>query len=167
MYRRFLALLRKPFPEESAYAYIRNTALISVFITLFLYIFQPFGIHTIPSRKFLICIGFGSMTFMAVMLFEFIHSRVLQINRFDPKFTFGRWIRYIMGVLLTISLVNFLFARALQGDMRWEFFHNMIISTFAIGIFPVFTLGLLALLRSDRKYKRIAANIQPWTSKDP
>jgi small-conductance mechanosensitive channel len=44
--------LQKPFPEtESWTKYFRNIAFISLFVALFLYVFEPFGISTIESGK--------------------------------------------------------------------------------------------------------------------
>ncbi|WP_421948863.1 LytTR family DNA-binding domain-containing protein [Phaeodactylibacter xiamenensis] len=152
--------LQKPFPEtESWPKYFRNIALISLFVALFLYIFQPFGISTIESGKALTCLGFGLMTFAGALVFQLIYG-FLSSLRHERQFTFGHWIVYMSGIMLTISLCNFLYARLLFfGDIRWEFFPSMIYGTFMVGFFPMVALGLLSLIRQEHKYLAIAKEI--------
>lgn len=153
-------VLQKPFPEtESWTAYFRNIAFISLFVALFLYIFQPFGISTIESGKALKCLGFGLMTFAGAIVFQLIYSFLSALGR-ERQFTFGHWIVYMSGIMLTISLCNFLYARLLFfGDIRWEFFPSMIYGTFMVGFFPMVVLGLLSLIRQEHKYIAIAQEI--------
>jgi hypothetical protein len=154
------AVLRKPFPEEeNRSSYIRNILAVSVFVALFLFIFQPFGIDTIESGKFLICLGFGSMTFIASYVYDFVTRRVLKLKGEREYFTFGNWILNMFGIIFLISLANFLFARSLIGTIEWRFFPQMIYSTFTIGIFPVVALGWVLLIRQEHKYQSIADNI--------
>lgn len=160
----FLATIRqflqKPFPEtESWPKYFRNIAFISLFVALFLYVFQPFGISTIESGKAMKCLGFGLMTFAGASAFQLVYSFLSSLRR-EPQFTFGHWIVYMSGIMLTISLCNFLYARLLFfGDIRWEFFPSMIYGTFMVGFFPMVILGLLSLIRQENKYLAIAKEI--------
>lgn len=152
--------LQKPFPETESWSkYFRNIGFISLFVALFLYIFQPFGISTIESGKALKCLGFGLMTFAGASAFQLIY-RFLSSLRREQRFTFGHWIVYMSGIMLTISLCNFLYARLLFfGDIRWEFFPSMIYGTFMVGFFPMVALGLLSLVRQEHKYLAIAKEI--------
>jgi hypothetical protein len=103
------AVLRKPFPEEeNRSSYIKNILVISVFVALFLYTSQPFGIDTIESGKFLICLGFGSMTFIASYIYDLVARQVLKLKREQEYFTFENWILNIFGTISLISLANFL-----------------------------------------------------------
>lgn len=152
-----LDILKKPFPEEDNRAiYFRNTVLIGCFVTLFLYIFQPFGISTIEEKKFLICVGFGLMTIVAAFIYNGLTFGILKIRGGGKILTFGEWILHMIGFMLTISLVNFLFARSLFGTMRWEFLPTMILSTFAIGIFPTVILGLLSLRLLEKRHQELS-----------
>ena len=160
-------LLNKPFPEEeSLWAYFRNLSLISLFIAFFLYIFQPFGLASLESGKLLICLGFGLMTFLASVLFEFTISRLLKLKGPGLHFTFGKWMLYMIGVMLIISLANFLYARLLFfGDIRWAFFPQMVYGTFMVGFFPIVMVGTLALLWQEQKYQTIADEVSKKQAK--
>lgn len=162
-------ILNKPFPEqESRFGLVKITAIISLFVTFFLYIFQPFGISTLKSDKFLICLGFGGMTFIAAVIFEFIVGRVFKLKGKLENWTFGKWILYNLGVMLTISLANFLFARILLfGFIEWALLPQMVYGTFMIGIIPITVLGGLSLGLQERKYMNIAENINQQKSGIP
>lgn len=162
-------ILNKPFPEqESRFGLVKITAIISLFVTFFLYVFQPFGISTLKSDKFLICLGFGGMTFIAAVIFEFIVGRVFKLKGKLENWTFGKWILYNLGVMLTISLANFLFARIiLFGFIEWALLPQMIYGTFMIGIIPITVLGGLSLGLQERKYMNIAENINQQKSGIP
>lgn len=156
-----IAILKKPFPAEERKAiYFRNIVAISVFVTLFLYIFQPFNVSSIQSGVFWICLGFGAATFVASVFYDFCIKPIFRLIFKEKGLTFGEWILHMIGVILTISLVNFIYARlAFFGDIQWGFFPTMMINTFAIGIFPVVVLGAISLLRQERKYRLIADEI--------
>ncbi|MEQ9412912.1 MAG: LytTR family DNA-binding domain-containing protein, partial [Cyclobacteriaceae bacterium] len=74
--------------------------------------------------------------------------------------TLGKWVLYNIGVMLTISLANFLFARILFfGFIEWELLPAMMYGTFMIGIIPISVIGGLSLLIQEKKYQGIAADM--------
>jgi len=156
-----IEILKKPFPEEDNKAvYIRNVAAISVFVTLFLYIFQPFDMSSIQSGLFWNCLGFGVATFVASVFYDLCLRPLFGLISKGKGLTFGKWILHMIGIILTISLANFVYVRlSFFGYIRWEFFPIMIANTFAIGIFPVVVLGAISLLREERKYRLISDEI--------
>ncbi len=152
--------LKKPFPiEESFSDLLRMVILTSIFVTFFLYVFKPFNIDGVKSGHFMICLGFGLMTFLASMIYEFFMVRVFKFKHEQTNFTYWKWIIYIIGVMLAISLANFFYVGIWFGNIQWRFLPNMIYGTFAIGVFPCVAAGALALFRSERKYQNIAAEI--------
>lgn len=160
LFNKIVQTLRKPFPEDERSDYYRNSIILSVFITLFLYIFEPFGIDTLESNQFLICLGFGSMTFLAATIYELIVYQLLNLKEKRENWTFGKWIFHNLMIVLLISLANFLFARlVLFGSIDWNLFPTMIYSTFMIGIIPVTVLGAFTLFKNEKKYQSIANEI--------
>lgn len=155
--------LRKPFPvEETPAQIIRMIIGISVFIFLFLYVFQPLDISNNQTSNFWMCLGYGVVAFMTMMIYEFLISPTIGLKRKRENFTFGKWILYLIGMMFLLSLVNFLFIRLFYfGYILWEYFPDMIYGTFTIGVIPTFFLGALALIQQERKYQSIAAKIQP------
>lgn len=154
-------ILGKPFPdEENWFSYFRTLTILSVFITFFLYIFQPFGLSMLESNTFLICLGFGSMTFAGSVLYEVTVSQVLKLIGLREHWTFGKWILNFLGIMLFISFANFIFARlVLFGFIQWDLFPSMLYGTFMIGIIPIIVLGGFSLVKQEKKYQRIAEEI--------
>lgn len=159
--REIVQLLKKPFPIiESKPSFYKILLALSLFVTFFLYIFQPFGISTLDSDKFLICLGFGSMTFLGATIYELLFHTIFNIRIRQKKWTFGKWIIDNLGFMSFISMANFLFARLLLfGYIEWNLFPQMIYSTFMIGILPLVALGALALFSNEKKYQAIADEI--------
>jgi hypothetical protein len=167
--QKLLNILKKPFPEEeSRLGTIKNTVLISVFVTFVLYVFQPFGISTLESNKFFICLGFGISTFVAVIIHEFFISYLLKFRSKGERWTFGKWILNNLGIMFSVSLANFLYARILLfGYIDWELFPYMLYSTFMIGIAPIIVIGRFSQMRQERKYQEIAAKINQQPPETP
>ena len=159
--RNIIRHLNKPFPEQSSnFGEPKILAVLSLFVALFLFIFQPFGISTIESNKFLICLGFGAMTFLGTLIYEFIVGRVLNLKGELEKWTLGKWMLNNLGIMLVISLVNFLFARIVFfGFIQWNLFPAMMYGTFMIGIIPITVLGAFIVWQQERKYIGIAENM--------
>ena len=153
--------LQKPFPlEESKAQLFKIITAISIFVVVFLYLFKPFGLHTLEPKLLLYCVGFGLVSWVASLLYEFGVVPILKIKNEANAFTFGRWILYFCGAMLFISLANFIFIRLLYfGDIQWSLFPYMIRGVFAIGLFPVVLMGALALLKQEQKYSKIAAEV--------
>jgi len=153
--------LAKPFPQEESFQVsLKIMAFICVFVVFFLYVFKPFGIHTLESKQFLICLGFGVVSFIASVLYELVIVFVLKVKGIGVSFTYGRWIVYIVGVMIFISLANFLFIRiSFFGHVDWSLFQYMLRGTLAIGVFPIVAMGAFALMQQEKKYQGIAAHI--------
>ncbi|MEL6251007.1 MAG: LytTR family DNA-binding domain-containing protein [Bacteroidota bacterium] len=160
--RNIVRHLNKPFPEQSSnLGEPKILAALSLFVALFLYIFQPFGISTLESNKFLICLGFGCMTFLGTIIYEFMVGKVLKLKGELGKWTLGKWMLNNLGIMFVISLANFLFARLLFfGFIQWDLFPIMIYSTFMIGIIPISVLGAFIVWQQERKYIDIAKQMK-------
>lgn len=159
-FNQIVAFFQRPFaPTENWIERVKLAFAISLFVTFFLYIFEPFGLSHLTANKFWICLGFGSATLVASLLFEVIIVKVLKLHDNPQNFTFGKWVLQAIGMILTISIANFLFGRWLQGSMDWRYFPQMIYATFAVGVFPTIVLGSLSMLRQERKYQEIASGI--------
>ncbi|GJM09876.1 MAG: hypothetical protein DHS20C11_21520 [Lysobacteraceae bacterium] len=162
------ALLAKPFPQEESIGQTLAIAVsISLFVVVFLYVFEPFGVHQLEGlTQLYVCLGFGATTLLASITYEAI-SRLTRLKVVGARFTFGRWLVYLFFALLFISLANFLFVRlALFGDIQWALFPYMIRGTFAVGFFPTAAIATVALLRQEKKNKAIASDYTPSKNVD-
>lgn len=150
-------LFRKPFPKgEDRLWYYRSLGILSLFIIVFLYIYKPFGIHQLKTNAFLICFGFGTMTFLGATVYELIINQIRNFKKTYKPFTFGKWLLNNLGAAFCISLTNFIFARLVVfGYFEWSLFPTMLYSTFMIGIIPLTMIGGFALLVQEKKSQNI------------
>ncbi|GAB5554260.1 MAG: hypothetical protein Sapg2KO_38510 [Saprospiraceae bacterium] len=160
----------KPFPEDESYwAYWKILIALSLFVCFFLFVFQPFGLASIESNRFLVCLGFGSMTLVGALVYEISVARILYLLGFYKNWTFIKWVGTNLVIMLFISLANFLFARlVLIGYIDWQFFPQMIYSTLMIGIMPMTILGGYKMSKEEKKNQAIAETILPerWKISD-
>lgn len=155
------SVLNKPFPEEeSRFGAPKTVGLVSVFVVFVLYVFQPFGISTLEEGKFWICLGFGVMTFLAAVTYEFVVGQLFHLKASRGQWTFWKWIVNNFMLMLVISLANFLFARlVIFGYIQWEFFPDMMYGTLMIGVVPIILLGAWAMISQERRNLGVATEL--------
>lgn len=160
-FNKIVQILRSPFPEvENWVSYFKILIILSLFVALFLYIFQPFGISSIESHKFLMCLGFGAMTFLGAVIYEITVGQLLKFIGIREYWTFGKWILNNLGIALFISFTNFIFVRIVFfGFIQWNLFPYMVYGTLMIGLVPIVVLGGATLINQQKKYQIIAAEI--------
>lgn len=100
------------------------------------------------------------MTLLAALVYELTVGFLFRAIGWRDRWTFGKWILYNIGVMLLISMFNFLFARlAFFGFIQWNLFPAMLYGTFMIGLIPLVVYGGIVLLRQEHKYQGIADEI--------
>jgi len=159
-----LERLNAPFPEEEDFgANVKHIFGISVFIFLILFVLRPFGMHKSGDNLLLICVGFGLVTFVISFLYFWLFGEILRIKRNVPAWTLGRWILYMLGLLLCISLGNLLFVKFIifpELNLNASNFLQMAYSTIAIGSIPVLFSGYFIQQKSDKQNQSAASDIQ-------
>ena len=156
-----LQILKKPYPDyENWSSFFKIIGGISLFITFFLYTFEPNDISNLEKNKFWVCLGFGLVAFISITMYELSVTRLFRLKAKGENFTYAKWILNMIGMMLTISLANFLYIRLLYfGYIQWNLFPYMVHGTFTIGIFPLIFIGGYNLLRQERKYQNIAEEV--------
>lgn len=136
---------RKPFPLVES---IRDILLISLgsglVVVGFLMIFQPFGINTIKGIFFYLC-GYGIIDFSVTAINLFLWPRILPALINNINWTIGKNLLSILWILLTISLINFIYGEYLVGKVYVEGLKQLnrtgilswIFMTFSVGVIPV------------------------------
>ncbi len=159
-----LERLKAPFPEEEDFgANVKHIFGVSIFIFLVLYFLRPFGIHHSEGHLLLICLGFGLVTFVISLLYFGLFGEILKIKRNVPTWTLGRWILYMLGLLLCIAVGNLLFVKYViypELSLNLYNFTEMAYSTLAIGSIPVIFSGYYIQQKSDRQNQSTANDIQ-------
>lgn len=155
----FFDFLQHPFPEaESMKEYAKTLSIIALFVTLFLGMIRPFNMHQVENKVWVYSVIFGVITFLAGMTYELIIRYILKIKKEGEHYTLLKWILLMIGLLLYISLFNYLYLR-FEFGMPLDDFITMIWATFLVGIFPTVFLGTIAMLKREKTNAKIAENI--------
>lgn len=159
MIKKTLNILQRPFPNDDTFGtYCKSLGFIALFVSLFLYIFEPFGFGQNINNSLYYAIIYGLITFLSGLVYDFVIRSMLKLKPNNNKFTFGKWIIITMGLILTIGIFNFVFTvyefRLPVGQI-W----SMLYTTFVIGIFPLIFIGTISLLTSEKKNEKIANQI--------
>lgn len=158
---RYLSFLNQPYPEaRGVSSFFISSLAIAIFIGLFLYLFDPFGMEGAGDKKASYSFIFGLITFVISFGFDLFIKLVLKIHRDTEGWVFWKWMVSIAVLILMIASGNYLF-------MWWELgfslslkgFVGAFIYTLVIGLFPIFFIGLLKSNRALRHNKALAESI--------
>jgi len=161
--KQLLNKLNEPFPEDTS---LRGNLLsvlgVGVFVTLFLYLIQPFDLNSYPKDPLGICVGFGLVTIFASLFFEFLVVYVFRIQKDIPAWTLWKWIVNVIFLIGFISICNYLYMTFLMGwgIFNWHRFGYMIFSTLVVGIFPIVFSGMMIQMNAYKRNQVQAKNIQ-------
>ncbi|MCK5170493.1 MAG: LytTR family transcriptional regulator [Bacteroidales bacterium] len=141
--------INQPFPKaENKWKII---IIISLFVSLFLIIFQPFGIHLMESKnKYLILSGFGLVTFIAL----FINLIIIE-NIFQKYFNEKNWIiwkefTWLLWVIFSIGLGNAFYTNYLIDGYFQYNFHFLVL--FQLYTMIIGTIPITILIITKQKY---------------
>jgi hypothetical protein len=151
-----LAFLKKPYPfPTAATERLRSSVIISGFVFLFLWVFQPFELHAIEEHKFAIILGYGVTCLLAMLAVNFTIPELIPAMFDEEDWNTGR---EILWVLVHISTVAF--ANAVYSDVVGVFELSTLsififfVYTLIIGVFPVTGTIILNQIRLQKKYER-------------
>lgn len=116
---------------------------LSIFIALFMIVFQPFGFSDYKGSKIIIGSGYGLVT-LVTLIFDTIVSRIFFKDWFEKKeWTVLKQIIWQVCVLFTIGLGNSLYASWLNGSWGFNMFLAFQCYTVAIGITPIVLITVI------------------------
>lgn len=151
-----LSILNVPFPcEYGSSERILTSALVGAFVTLFLFLFQPFGIDEVSNGMTASYIGFGIVTFLCLLFIYIVVPRIFPNYFAESTYTLGKEIIVGGAIVLLIGLTNSIYLILFLGKFLGGFgVFTMIWQTFLVGIFPFTLITLLnynKLLKSNLK----------------
>lgn len=164
-------LINQPFPlDDSSARQLRKSALIGLFIGLFLLVFQPFGLNLWKTDdKAIKVLGFGLVTFVITSIVFVVLPRVIPQFFDEKRWTVGREIVLVMANILLIALANRLYMAWLleskyMSALSWGW---MILFTFLVSFFPVVGLVLINYITQLKKYSNAAAALPIHVQEEP
>lgn len=134
---------------------------ISPFISIFLVIFQPFGLQGLESdRKTLILAGYGLVTFVVLcidlLIVPFIFPSVFK----EEKWTVAKEIFFFVIIIVTIAAGNYLYS-VLLSIVSWVGFQGFIVFTgFTLCIAIIPSIGVIVISHNALLRKNLKASAQ-------
>lgn len=133
-----LLYLKQPFPKaENKW---KTIVLISLFVTIFLFVFQPFGIERIGNRnsKYFFIGGFGFVSFI-IMVFDLIIIERLFHRFFNEKnWRVYKEIFWLICIVFSIGLANVLYTILFSGQqLSLAYIVNFQVITLTVAVFPI------------------------------
>ena len=134
----------------------RTTLFFGLFITLFLFIFQPFGINSISnSNKFWLLLGYGFVTFLSVGFNQYVIPRIFPFLFKEKHWTILFQIIWLLWNIFFVATLNFYYSFYLiETSVDLKTFSVFIVYTLVTGTFPVIILTILThnrLLKNNLK----------------
>lgn len=156
-----IAFLKKPYPYTERKRIFVIDVFIALFVFIFLYFFQPFGLNNLPSSEiFKNTLIYGLITFLICCFFRLVIPFLFP-NYFDEdKWNVGRQILHITTVIVFIVISNYTYSLT-QGFTNLSFsgFIWMLGPTISIGGIIVVALVLFEANRSLKKNLLAAQNM--------
>jgi hypothetical protein len=118
---------------------------ISLFVGLFMLIFQPFGLDGLQSsNKYLILSGYGLVTFLVLIVNLLLIPSVLPALFREENWTVLKEIFFLLWILFTVGLANLLYSSWTMG-FPLSFTNILAFQTYtlAVGILPITTIILV------------------------
>lgn len=158
----FLSRLQQPIALEIDKVHIfKVAALGGLIVTVFLYLFRPFGTQVEPGGALVflaVCLGFGLVTFCMVLIW-------LPLSWLFPRwFEEQRWVLWkeiTMNVLVvgTIGMGNLLYMHWIaHTPLTFMAFWRWQVLTFAVGTIPSMGIALFRQWKAQERYSRKAAD---------
>lgn len=154
MLNSFFRKLNEPFPErQQGLKKVKEIFFTALFVTLFLYLFNPFGLQNMPQGVGLSASIFGVITFVFYLFFHWFVGSVLKLHTDVPSWTLWKWIVSMMAMTLWISIGNFAFLIfSLPNNFSLGDFPKMLQYTVMVGITPTAISGMLIQVNGLEKH---------------
>jgi hypothetical protein len=151
-----LAFLKKPYPfPTSAIERLRSSVIISIFVFVFLWIFQPFELHALENHKFSIILGYGVTCLLAMLTVNFTIPELIPSMFDEEEWNTGREILWVLVHLSTVAFFNAVYSDLVGVfDLSTLSIFIFFVYTVSIGIFPVAGTIFLNQKRLQSKYER-------------
>lgn len=158
-----MKFLRQPFPQDNSLGYsLRISRSFAIFIFLFLLVFRPFNMNTLPERVIWFnCAVFALVTFVCIFLLDVILPRLFPHQFKESNWTTGKQILNVLVVLFFIGVANsLLFPVLFRSQFSWNNFWRAQFITCLVGLLPI---TIFTLYRQNiwlHQFRREAALLQ-------
>lgn len=117
---------------------------ISLFIGLFMLIFQPFGLSQVTgSYKSAFCLGYGVVTMITMIINIVIIQNIFKSWFNNEVWTVLKQIIWLTWIIFSIGLGNFIYTSIFSLHWSWQAFLYFQLFTLAVGLIPIVALTII------------------------
>lgn len=165
-----LKILSEPHPHSAP---LQNRLLIcivfSTFVFLFLWVFQPFGLSSLPKGIMQVAFGYGAVCFTLMFLLNIVIIEAFRKSFREERWTLAKELLWIILNTLLIGLGNAVYTSYVLG---WGLNTNVLVTfelyTVAIGVIPSSVMIVFTHKRMNTKYAHEAEQLNnKITPKEP
>jgi hypothetical protein len=153
-------LLSRPYPQTLNRWWI--IFVISIFISLFLIIFQPFGLRNLQDdTRLLILAGYGLVTCILLIINIVILPSIFPGLLGEDHWTIGKQVLFLCWIVATISAGNYGYS-ILTGVARWSGilgFTVFLVFTLMVAVLPITGLTMISYNRILREHLSTSGEI--------
>lgn len=156
-----LKFLQRPYQVHNRFRDHLLPALgFGAFVFLFLYIFQPFGLRSLPRGLLPVTLAYGAVTAAVMLLLSFFGTVVFSRFMAAENWTVGREIFWTLLNFIAIGTANMLLTHGLEfAHISVSVFFYTQAITLAVGILPVSIFVLLRESFLHRHYGQRAEHL--------
>ncbi|MEL6944514.1 MAG: LytTR family transcriptional regulator DNA-binding domain-containing protein [Bacteroidota bacterium] len=162
-------ILNRPYYfEENDRRRWRTVIFISLFVFLFLAIFQPFQLSTYPKAKLPVFLSFGAITFFVCAVFAIALPKIFTKYYSAERWTTGKEIAYRLLMIAFIGFGNTLYAVWMSFISRfWEALLYFEIYTFAVALFPILFIVFITEKLENQKHELLSNTLMTQKQLSP
>ena len=134
-------LLKSPFPRmEKPWKQTFYTALI---VSIIFFLFQPFGMASIPSYKYLVISGYVVVTALSTVVLNYIFPALFPSYYREDEWTLGKNILNVLLLCIIITLGNTIYSMFIFGlATSWQIFMAMLMYVLITAPFPCIFISM-------------------------
>ncbi|MES2516348.1 MAG: LytTR family DNA-binding domain-containing protein [Bacteroidota bacterium] len=132
--------LKKPYPYNAfSFKEVYSNFIIACFVSLFLIVFEPFGISIWETNhKLLKLIGFGCVSFISILLFRLISHFLIKKNKPEETWTVWKEIVALTLVVVVIAFGNLCYSNFIRiSHFGFKELSFALIATSLLAFFPI------------------------------
>lgn len=143
----FLANFHQPYPLLPFKEVLFRDFLFFVFITIFLLIFQPFGLDVYAYNRVYLIVGYAVVTFLGVLLNDCVGYIFFKDIFSEKNWTVSTQIVWAIWVIFSLGIINFLYGVWIEA-FPWSLWGFLKVQTYVVLCSSV-PIALVVLFRQN------------------
>ena len=143
-----ISYLKQTYPINNNWLFqLRNAFVIGLFISVFLTVFQPFGLSMVKSEsKMAIVFGYGVVSFLVLLINTILLKQLFPSFFREEKWTIWKQMLFLLWIIFSIGLANSIYTTLFFSFQipEWKLILKFQFITLAVGIIPILAITIIS-----------------------